>query len=320
LNFVYASLLRYCEAKSGLDWLAPLVGESEKILQSNSHGDLPAWRSALGDLPEAGVFLDGSGPAPVLGRKVDDPHELRAVLMKLHPWRKGPLRIGGLTIDAEWRSDLKWDRLAGALELRGQRILDVGCGNGYYGWRMLGAGAEIVIGIDPTLVYVMQWLSCRHFAGATGNWVLPLGIGRLPGGAGGFDSVFSMGVLYHRKDPLHHLRRLATLCRPGGRVILETLILEEGGKAELRPAGRYARMRNVWVIPTLDRLRDWMRSAGLREVQVVDVSRTTPKEQRSTDWMRFESLRECLDARDDRRTVEGYPAPVRAALLAKTNP
>ena len=30
----------------------------------------------------------------------------------LHPWRKGPFQIAEHEIDAEWRSDQKWDRIA----------------------------------------------------------------------------------------------------------------------------------------------------------------------------------------------------------------
>ena len=237
--------------------------------------------------------------------------------MALHPWRKGPMRIAGVTIDTEWRSDWKWQRIEPHIELRGHRVLDIGCGNGYYGWRMLGHGADFVLGLDPTLVYSMQWLACRHFAGETKNLVVPLGIEDLPVDAGGFDSVFSMGVLYHRKDPVRHLQRLASLARPGGQVVLETLVLEGQEKEVLEPPGRYARMRNVHAVPTVPMLLDWVNSAGLERARVVDVSRTLTAEQRSTAWMTFESLEQCLDPDDDCKTIEGHPAPVRAALVAR---
>ena len=74
-------------------------------------------------------------------------------------------------------------------------------------------------------------------------------------------------------------------------------------------------MRNVHAIPTLTVLHDWLEQAGLNDVKVLDVSRTTTDEQRSTDWMTFESLGECLDVNNPSITVEGYPAPTRAALL-----
>jgi tRNA (mo5U34)-methyltransferase len=318
LNRHYTSLLNLLTGHPGLAWLLPLIEESDVIVQSGKHGDLPEWKNALANLPVSTTCLDGAQAAPVLGHSVSDPDALKNTLMKLHPWRKGPLRIGGVLVDTEWRSDMKWERLSGQLDLRGHRVLDIGCGNGYYGWRMLGDGADFVIGIDPTLVFVMQWLAARHFAGNENNFVLPLGIEQLPMETHAFDSVFSMGVLYHRKDPVHHLQHLAGLARPGGTVVLETLITQGGGLKTLVPQGRYARMRNVWAVPSLDQLLEWVRRAGLAGVRILDVSPTRNHEQRSTDWMRFESLRDCLDPGDNTLTIEGYPAPVRAALLAKT--
>jgi tRNA (mo5U34)-methyltransferase len=315
----YASLRAIIERRPDFAWLEPLVRESERTIDAGNHGDLPGWKAALAALPRAEQSLDGTVAAPALGRPVQDPESLRSILMRLHPWRKGPLELGGVMIDSEWRSDMKWARIAGALDLRGHTVLDVGCGNGYYGWRMLGAGADCVIGIDPTLVYVMQWLACRHFSGDCNHFVLPLGLERLPGSAGGFDSVFSLGVLYHRRDPVEHLERLAALARPGGAVVVETLVLEGDDSDVLVPGGRYARMRNVRAVPALAVLRDWMRRAGLDGITVLDVSRTTVSEQRRTDWMRFESLEACLAPGDQGRTVEGHPAPVRAAVLARSS-
>lgn len=310
----YADLQRWAPSSATWSWLRPLLAESERLLAGRRHGDLPRWREALAQLPEPRPFFDGRHAAPRLGRPVADRDALAGVLQRLHPWRKGPLRIGGVDIDAEWRSELKWARLAGDVDLAGHRVLDVGSGNGYFGWRMLGAGAERVIGVDPTLLFVMQWLAARHFAGAAPHHILPLGAERLPWGARCFDSVFSMGVLYHRREPVRHLARLAGLARPGGQLVLETLVLEHPGDEVLEPRGRYARMRNVRAIPTLRRLRRWLSDAGLRRIELLDVSATTSAEQRSTPWMRFESLDRCLDPEDPARTVEGHPAPVRAML------
>jgi tRNA (mo5U34)-methyltransferase len=197
-------------------------------------------------------------------------------------------------------------------------VLDIGSGNGYFGLRMLGAGAKYVVGIDPTLVFVMQWLACRHFSGHLANYVLPLGIEDLPEVPVAMDTVFSMGVLYHRKDPQHHLERLFALLKSGGTLVLETLVLPQSREEDLLiPEGRYARMRNVWAIPGLNRLLDWTARAGFTDARVVDSTATTVQEQRSTDWMRFESLEQALDPVDRSRTVEGLPAPVRAIVIAR---
>lgn len=302
-------------------WIAAVSARAEQRLRLHSHGDLPRWRTALQALPRVTTAAALDRAAPELGDAATDAGALRETLMELHPWRKGPLRLGGVTIDSEWRADWKWQRLAPRIDLRGLRILDVGCGNGYYGLRMLGAGAGLVVGVDPTLLYVMQWLACRHFSGDLPNYVLPLGAEQLPVGAsaepGAFDAVFSMGVLYHRRDPLQHLRRLRSWLVPGGRLVLESLVLPRGRADDwLRPAGRYARMRNVWSVPGTRRLEQWLEETGFRDIELLDATVTTTAEQRSTPWMRFESLEQALDAADPRLTVEGHPAPLRALFLA----
>jgi len=286
-------------------------------LKNNTHGDLPRWLDAINELPEGDGYTELDRDAPLLGRPVENPELLRKCLLKLHPWRKGPLLLGGVGIDTEWRSDWKWNRLKAQLDLNGHQVLDIGCGNGYFGLRMLGAGAKLVVGIDPTMIFVMQWLAMHKLSPGLNNFVLPMGIEDLPADTGSFDSVFSMGVLYHRRKPVEHLERLKQLTRTGGQVVLETLILEGEGKKTLTPDGRYARMRNVHAIPTLDVLRDWLEQAGLSDIKVLDVSRTTIEEQRSTDWMTFESLSECLDKENPSRSIEGYPAPARAALVVQ---
>ncbi len=300
-------------------WLASVCEQAEAKLRHQNHGDYPRWNRALQSLPDTPVRVSLDQPSPELGACHGHPEQLRSLLMELHPWRKGPLRLGGVKIDSEWRSDWKWERVAPHIELEGRRVLDIGCGNGYFGLRMLGAGARLVIGIDPTLLYYMQWRACRHFSGDIPNYLLPLGVEDLPAGPAGVDAVFSMGVLYHRKNPQHHLARLHSLLdKKGSTLVLETLVLPTGrGDSLLIPRERYARMRNVWAIPGVGRLEKWIRTAGFNKTRVVDVTATGTGEQRSTEWMRFESLDKALDPEDPSKTVEGYPAPVRALVIAE---
>ncbi len=285
-----------------------------KRLETLQHGDLPAWLDAVAALPEVTQMLDGSLPAPRLGEPVAEPDALAQTLMAFHPWRKGPLELGGVMIDTEWRSDWKWDRVAPHLKLQDAHVLDIGCGNGYFGWRMLDAGARCVVGIDPTVLFVVQWLVQQHFAGVQANYVLPLKDTDLPANLGQFDVVLSMGVLYHRREPADHLRRLREVAVPGGQLLLETLVVE--GSTSLYPESRYARMRNVHEVPTVERLCTQIQDAGFRGIRVVDLAATTVDEQRSTPWMYFESLAECLDPQNPHLTIEGYPAPLRAVIVA----
>jgi len=304
------------QALSAGNWpqLAELAWQT---LKQCRHGDLKGWLDIIDSLPDGVQSAQLDRDAPVLGRVIGDVEQLSAQLIKLHPWRKGPLNLAGIDIDTEWRSDWKWGRIAPHIDLNGHQVLDIGCGNGYFGLRMLGAGAKRVIGIDPTMVFVMQWLAMQKLCPGLENFVMPLGIEDLPTDTRGFGSVFSMGVLYHRRNPVEHLSRLKALVRPGGQIILESLIIDAEGADTLNPEGRYARMRNVHAIPTMPVLADWLAQAGLPGAQVLDISKTSTHEQRSTVWMKFESLRESLDPGDDRFTVEGYPAPVRVALLIR---
>ena len=276
------------------------------------HGDLPRWQAALpstvpGWRIDRGVLVAGETP----DRSPESP------LRELIPWRKGPLRLGGVAIETEWRSDWKWDRIAPHVDLDGRTVLDVGAGNGYFGWRMLDAGAASVLACDPTLVFTMQFAAIRHFTGACANHLLPLRLEDLPEDLSGFDVVASLGVLYHRRDEQAHLRDLHARLGEGGQLVLETLIVEDERDVVLEPGGRYARMRNVHALPSPTRLRRWLEHAGFGNPVIVDMTWTTPDEQHTTDWMPFHSLREALDPENPALTVEGHPAPLRAVVIAE---
>ena len=305
------------------DWGRNLPEQIARGLSTERWGDLPRWQAALAQLPALAPgsvdFRDGVRIGNAADATDAQRAQLRAALMALHPWRKGPFELFGVQIDSEWRSDWKWQRVAPHLDdLAGRLVLDVGCGNGYYALRMAGAGAARVIGIDPSARFVMQFEALRHYAGSVPVDVLPLGIEQLPRELGAFDTVFSMGVLYHRRSPFDHLRELRELLRPGGQLVLETLVIDGGPGQVLVPEGRYAKMANVWFIPTPATLVSWLRKIGFREPVVVDVTPTTTQEQRATEWMRFESLTDFLDPECAQLTIEGHPAPLRVICLART--
>ncbi|MFN2334040.1 MAG: tRNA 5-methoxyuridine(34)/uridine 5-oxyacetic acid(34) synthase CmoB [Wenzhouxiangellaceae bacterium] len=294
---------------------ALLKGECARAVAPGRHGDLAAWRAALDALPEAITGWRIESGVLVAGRPVADRRALALTLKKLLPWRKGPLRLGGVAIDTEWRSDWKWDRVGLNLTLAGQRVLDIGAGNGYFGWRMLADGAAGVVGCDPTLVFYMQYRAIEHFAGQSNHLLLPLKFEQIPARAD-FDTVFSMGVLYHRRDPVEHLERIAAHLKPGGRLLLETLVIADDSDHVLALPGRYANMRNVHPLPTVRRLCRWLRQAGYRDVELIDQTVTGCDEQRATEWMPRYSLADALSA-DGSRTIEGHPPPVRAAVIAQ---
>jgi tRNA (mo5U34)-methyltransferase len=280
--------------------LLPLLRER---LSGSTHGDWPRWNAAVEALPGAR----------------GDNARTRELLMQLHPWRKGPLQLDDVRIDTEWRSDWKWARVRDAIApLDGRRVLDVGSGNGYYALEMRKTGAAVVIGVDPTLLFAMQFLAINVFACDPAVFILPCRLEETPLAQNAFDTTFSMGVLYHQRDPLAHLHRLGSTLRPGGQLVLETLFLPGNDLRSETPPGRYARMRNVWSLPTVPQLVRWLEETGFGDIDIVDTSVTTTREQRRTEWMTFESLEEALDPKDPLRTIEGWPAPRRVVVTATT--
>ncbi|MEZ6126069.1 MAG: tRNA 5-methoxyuridine(34)/uridine 5-oxyacetic acid(34) synthase CmoB [Planctomycetaceae bacterium] len=322
--FDHSRLFDHLRSTGLSDWADELHRRCRAATELQGHGNLDTWRQAWESLPDCGRH-----PVRCVGGRVtigDTQHvseqtstELRRRLMEFHPWRKGPFELFGIHIDTEWRSDWKWERLKTAVPLEGCRVLDVGCGNGYYGWQMLAAGAKLVMGLDPFLLYVMQHEVIRRFAPVdAANFVLPLGDDCLPPRLQAFDVTFSMGVLYHRTSPIDHLQALAATLKPKGRLVLETIIIDADDERVLVPEGRYAKMRNVWFLPSVPMLKRWLQRTGFRNITVVDQAVTTLEEQRRTDWMTFESLGDFLDPQDRTKTIEGYPAPVRVVMTAET--
>lgn len=318
---LYQALYPQLKALGLKQWSRQLQRLIPERLAPDGHGTLPAWQKALQELPELTPSSVELRTKVEIGRAQDmtvrDPEEFAALLQAFHPWRKGPYRLFGVDIDTEWRSDWKWERVRPHIQpLAGRKILDIGCGNGYHGWRMRGEGADLVLGIDPTLLSVMQFHVIQRYLGDSNHHVLPLGIEDVPAELACFDTVFSMGVLYHRRSPLDHLLELRGCLRPGGQLVVETLIVEGDEVPVFMPEGRYAKMRNVWFLPSVGTMLLWLRRCGFKDVACVDTNHTSVREQRSTEWMRFESLADFLDPNDHSRTIEGYPAPLRAVFTA----
>ncbi|OOF46556.1 tRNA 5-methoxyuridine(34)/uridine 5-oxyacetic acid(34) synthase CmoB [Rodentibacter trehalosifermentans] len=302
------------------DWLETLPLQL-KEWEKQTHGDYAKWSKIVDFLPDLtaeridlknAVKSDRTSPLSE-GEKQRIIHHLK----QLMPWRKGPYHLFGIHVDCEWRSDFKWDRVLPHLApLKDRTILDVGCGSGYHMWRMLGEGAKMVVGIDPTELFLCQFEAVRKLLNNDRRVnLIPLGIEQMQPLAA-FDTVFSMGVLYHRKSPLDHLTQIKNQLKKDGELVLETLVVDGDTNTVLVPTDRYAKMKNVYFIPSVAALINWLEKVGFRNIRCVDVAPTTLEEQRKTDWLENESLIDFLDPNDHKKTIEGYQAPTRAVILA----
>lgn len=285
-----------------------------------SHGRSGEWDAALDAMPQLNHANYSFTNKSISIAKPDslqlDHAAYTQQLKTFMPWRKGPWDLLGVKIDTEWRSDWKWQRIiAHTSSLEGRRVLDVGTGNGYFLYRMLGAGADLALGIDPTRIFLYQFHAVQRLLPPNGAHLLPLRSEHLPA-FGSFDTVFCLGVLYHRRSPIDHLQQLISYLRPGGELVLETLVVEGGVDTIFVPPKRYAKMSNVWFLPSTMALENIFCKLGLHNVRTVDVTQTTTKEQRATDWMTFHSLADFLDPNHTNLSAEGHPAPLRATLIA----
>jgi tRNA (mo5U34)-methyltransferase len=302
-------------------WADIVLDQIKQGLDAEKHGDLKRWQDTLDQLPniEPSQIDFNSSVISMVGESLnnDEKNELKSTLQKLIPWRKGPYNIHGINIDTEWHSDWKWGRLKDGIQpLKNKIVLDVGCGNGYHGWRMIGEGANLIIGVDPSPLFVVQHQCVKHFTGDVPFYVLPLGIESVPEKLQAFDTVFSMGVLYHRRSPIDHIMQLRYCLKSGGELVLETLVIDGDENQVLVPKGRYAKMRNVWFLPSCEAIVLWLKRCGFKKIKIIDVNVTTIEEQRTTEWMKFDSLETFLDPSNNSLTIEGYPAPKRAVFSA----
>lgn len=314
------SFCQQCQ-NSPLSALCSSYVRAAKQAYKVNNGNIPKWDAALNKIKQyPKAELSYSPPYLQINLHEVDYQQLQQHLKQLVAWRKGPFKIGELAVDSEWDGSLKWNRVSAHIQpLTGKTVLDVGAGNGYFSFRMALAGAKLVLGIEPFLLFNYQFAAIRSLIKNPPNaFVLPLRFEQIDAYLK-FDTIFYMGVLYHQKEPMQHLTRLRNNLADGGEVVLETLIIENQQGTILTPKNRYAKMRNVWQIPSIDTLRNWLAQAGFSKSKLVSINQTSTKEQRATPWIgeNSASLQDFLDQNDHNLTIEGYPAPKRAIFICR---
>ncbi|MCW8800436.1 MAG: tRNA 5-methoxyuridine(34)/uridine 5-oxyacetic acid(34) synthase CmoB [Desulfobacter sp.] len=308
------------------DALEKLVKDKRAYLDS-AGGNFEKFKHVVKDLPEICSHKVDLSPDPAyravsIGQAdqllPDEKERLYNGLVNLSPWRKGPFDFFGVLVDSEWQSWMKWERLVPHLpNLKHKKILDIGSSNGYYMFKMAASDPMFILGLEPQSAFYYQYCAAQKYLNLKNVFCLPATYNELPVMNRFFDLVLCMGILYHRKSPVKMLRQIHDSLVPGGQVVVENLVIKGENNYCLFPSDRYAKMRNVFFIPDLSAMEAWLTRAGFSDIRCVDITDTTLEEQRKTQWIQTESLEDFLDPEDPSKTVEGYPAPVRAIYTAR---
>ncbi len=264
-------------------------------------------RDALESL-EDGVFKVEFGDVVKISGETENNIEDIAKLMM--PWRKGPFELFDTHIDAEWKSNIKYNLLRKHFNLKDKRVADIGCNNGYYLFRMQEDEPKSLVGFDPSPLYKTQFDFINHFVKSEIVYEL-LGVEHLSVYEEKFDIIFCLGVLYHRSDPVAMLKQLFKGLDKQGELILDTFYIDGENEICLCPETSYSKIPNIYFVPTISALKNWCLRAGFISFEVLETSTTDASEQRKTSWIEGHSLEDFLDPDDSSKTVEGYPAPKR---------
>lgn len=241
---------------------------------------------------------------------------IKKVALELRPWRKGPFKLFNIFIDSEWRSYIKYNLLEPHFDLKDKRVADIGCNNGYYLFRMLKQKPKKLIGFDPSALCRVQFDFINHFLKSDIEFEM-LGVEDLPIYREKFDFIFSLGVLYHRSDPIGMLKDISQALTKDGEFILDTFMIDGDEEVALTPELRYSKIPNIYFIPTIPALKNWLKRAKFKDIEILAIKSTDLNEQRETEWILGESLNQFLDSEDSSKTIEGYPAPKRVYIKCR---
>lgn len=244
--------------------------------------------------------------------------QIQSAIESFVPWKKGPFELFGQSIDAEWNSSLKWQRLRPYLPpLKDKVVADIGCHNGYFMFRMLEQNPGLVVGIEPYLKHLFSFDMFQKYIQRPELVFEPCGVEHMPYFGRSFDVVFCMGILYHHTDPVGLCRKIWHSMKPKATLVVDCQGIPGEQPVALVPERRYANAKGVWFLPTESCLHNWLRRAQFSDIKTVFSHQLEVDEQRTTKHAPIPSLAEALDPKDDSLTVEGYPRPRRMYVIAR---
>lgn len=168
--------------------------------------------------------------------------------------------------------DLGAPLLALLAPAEGERILDLGCGDGVLTERLMALNCTVV-GVDAS----PEMVAAAQARGVDAR----LGDGRTLTFEGEFDAVFSNAALHWMKPPQDVIHGVHRALKPEGRFVAElggfgnVAAVVTALVGVLERDGREGRSRIPWVFPTAERYRAWLEEAGFTIDLIALVPRPT---------------------------------------------
>jgi SAM-dependent methyltransferase len=178
----------------------------------------------------------------------------------------------GYAHHARFVADLGVDVLALLDAREGERILDLGCGDGVLTQRLTEAGIDVV-GADSSSELVAAAVELGIDARLVDGHALAF--------EHEFDAVFSNAALHWMLQPEDVIAGVRRALRPAGRFVGEfgghgnVAAIRVALDAALRRVGVDAASLDPWFFPTPDRYRGLLEAAGFRVVSIGLVARPT---------------------------------------------
>jgi len=164
-------------------------------------------------------------------------------------------------------------------DLTGMRVLDIGCAEGFFSFEAERRGAAEVVAIDSFPESIRRFDICRTALGSKVRAHLASVYDLDPRSYGTFDLVMYFGVLYHLRNPLLSLQKVASVT--SGTVLLQTLGFELASLGDISaaqfhpfgiksgPADNPMHDPTVFWVPNRACIRDMLRHVGFVEIESV---------------------------------------------------